>query len=42
MIEGAGHGFTGKDAERTNKAWVAWFEKHLLSIKPQAGHKADD
>jgi acetyl esterase/lipase len=42
VIEGAGHGFAGKDAERANNAWVAWFEKHLLSTKPQAGHKADD
>ncbi len=30
VIEGAGHGFTGKDGERANKAWAAWFEKHLL------------
>lgn len=30
VIEGAGHGWTGKDAERANKAWAAWFEKHLL------------
>ena len=31
VIEGAGHGFGGKDAERAKKAWVAWFQKHLLS-----------
>ena len=35
VIEGAGHGFTGKDGERANKAWAAWFEKHLLSKKTQ-------
>ncbi len=33
VIKGAGHGFSGKDAERAKKAWVAWFEKHLLSTK---------
>jgi dipeptidyl aminopeptidase/acylaminoacyl peptidase len=34
VIEGAGHGFTGKDAERASNAWAAWFEKHLLLKKP--------
>jgi acetyl esterase/lipase len=42
VIEGAGHGFGGKDAARASKAWVAWFEKHLLSTKPKVGRKADD
>ena len=37
-IKGAGHGFRGEDAQRGNAAWVAWFEKHLLSpaSKPSA------
>ena len=42
VIEGAGHGFGGKDAKRAGKAWVEWFEKHLLSTRPKAGHKATD
>lgn len=29
VIEGAGHGFRGKDAERAAKALVAWFDEHL-------------
>ena len=37
VIEGAGHGFGGKDAERAKKAWVAWFQKHLLSTS--TGHE---
>jgi acetyl esterase/lipase len=41
-IEGAGHGFAGKNAERANKAWVGWFEKHLLSTKPKDRHEAGD
>ncbi len=24
------HGFAGKNAEKANKAWVDWFDKHLL------------
>ena len=28
-IEGAGHGFKGKDAELADKALVAFFDKHL-------------
>ena len=42
VIEGAGHGFIGKDAERANKAWAAWFEKHLLSKKTKGENKAGD
>jgi acetyl esterase/lipase len=42
VIEGAGHGFTGKDAERANKAWAAWFEEHLLVKKPKGEDKAGD
>lgn len=34
VIEGAGHGFGGKDAERAKKALVAWFQKHLLPKSP--------
>lgn len=40
VIEGGGHGFGGKDAQRATKAWVAWFEKHLLSTRPKGEHKA--
>ena len=39
VIEGAGHGFGGKDAERAKKAWVAWFQKHLLSTSPGPENK---
>ena len=28
-LEGAGHGFKGADAEKAEKALVAWFDKHL-------------
>ncbi len=28
-LEGAGHGFKGKDAETAEKALVAFFDKHL-------------
>jgi acetyl esterase/lipase len=42
VIEGGGHGFSGKDAERAKKAWVAWFEKHLLSTKPDPEQKPPD
>ena len=28
-LEGAGHGFKGTDAERAEKAMIAWFDKHL-------------
>jgi dipeptidyl aminopeptidase/acylaminoacyl peptidase len=38
VIEGAGHGFSGEDGERANKALVEWFEKHLL----KAGKKQKD
>ncbi len=38
VIKGAGHGFSGEDGERANKAWVAWFEKHLV----EAGKKPKD
>jgi acetyl esterase/lipase len=31
VLEGAGHGFAGKDAERATRELVAWFEKHLTS-----------
>ncbi len=34
VIEGGGHGFFGEKSDRANKAWVAWFKKHLLSTKP--------
>jgi acetyl esterase/lipase len=34
IIEGAAHGFGGDDAKRANDAWIAWFEKYLLSPKP--------
>lgn len=30
VIKDAAHGFSGDDAERANRAWIAWFEKHLL------------
>ena len=30
VIEGAGHGFTGKDAKRASSERVEWFDKHLL------------
>ena len=33
VIEGAGHGFRGADAQRGNEAWVGWFEKHLLKTQ---------
>ena len=29
-IEGAGHGFSGDDAQRAAKAWADWFDKHLM------------
>lgn len=32
-LEGAGHGFSGKDAERANTAMFAFFDKHLKSAK---------
>ena len=38
VIKGAGHGFSGKDGERANKAWAEWFEKHLL----KAARKSKD
>lgn len=42
VIEGAGHGFRGKDSERASKAMIEWFEKHLLekksAPKPEAGN----
>jgi hypothetical protein len=28
-MEGAGHGFKGADAERADKAMLAFFDKHL-------------
>ena len=28
-LEGAGHGFKGKDAETAEKAMIAFFDKHL-------------
>ena len=28
-LEGAGHGFRGKDAETAEKAMIAFFDKHL-------------
>ncbi len=28
-LEGAGHGFGGKDAEKAEKAMIAFFDKHL-------------
>jgi len=37
VIEGASHGFRGADASRANKAWVAWFEKHLLLRNSKGG-----
>ncbi len=30
VIQGAGHGFAGQDAERAADAWVDWMVKHLL------------
>ena len=30
VIEGAGHGFSGKDAKQASSERVAWFDKHLL------------
>ncbi len=42
VIEGAGHGFEGADAKRASKAWVAWFEKHLLLRNAKGGHKKKD
>src|SRR5207253_4718581 len=35
-IEGAGHGFQGEDAKRSNALMVAWFEQTLL--KDAASH----
>ena len=32
-IPGAGHGFTGQDAERAAAATLAWFEQTLLPAK---------
>ena len=40
VIEGAGHGFGGTDAQRANKALVAWFEKHLVATRPKGGRKS--
>ena len=31
MLDGAGHGFTGEDADRANAAAAAWFAKHLAA-----------
>jgi acetyl esterase/lipase len=39
VIEGAGHGFMGKDAERASNALVAWFDKYLA---PPAGQDLGD
>ena len=30
VVEGAGHGFEGKDADRANRAMVDWFVTHLV------------
>ena len=37
IIEGAEHGFRGKDAERASAAMVSWFEQTLLKDSPRAG-----
>lgn len=31
VIDGAGHGFTGEDADRANTSAAAWFGKHLAA-----------
>ena len=31
VIDGAGHGFTGADADQANAATAAWFAKHLTA-----------
>jgi len=41
VIKGASHGFGGKEAQRAGKAWVEWFEEHLLSAKPKGTLKAN-
>ena len=37
IIEGAEHGFRGKDAERASADMVSWFEQTLLKDSPRAG-----
>ncbi len=32
-LEGAGHGFKGEDAEKAEKAMLAFFDKHLKGEK---------
>src|SRR5207245_7507042 len=38
-LQGAGHGFKGPDAEKADKALVAFFEKHLKPQKRQRGNQ---
>jgi acetyl esterase/lipase len=33
VIQGAAHGFDGKDKENAESEWVAWFDKYLLKAK---------
>ncbi len=37
VIEGAGHGFAGKAAERAAKAWADWFEEQLVKRPAEVG-----
>lgn len=39
VLEGAGHGFRGKDRDRATTELVAWFEKHLLTELSQPASK---
>jgi dipeptidyl aminopeptidase/acylaminoacyl peptidase len=41
VIEGAGHGFGGKDGERASKALVKWFDKHL-AVSVRGGNGSPD
>ena len=40
-LEGAGHGFRGKDAERAEKAMFAFFDKHLKKAQVNTGPAID-
>ena len=33
-LEGAGHGFKGAEAEKAEKAMIAWFDKYLKGVSP--------
>jgi acetyl esterase/lipase len=40
VIEGAGHGFGGKDGERATSALVAWFDKYLAASESAGAIRA--